>query len=153
MPNQEDRVASFYGKSRIALIARLVGTLCRAPPTSHTMVALLTLLAHYADHERVVEPTIYIKAAGEGLAITILVSALITSIVQPEFFLDNPSMTYLGYNNPCVPWDAQPATFVAVVLFSFMVYSIVQVDQAVRVDIPLSFEYLFNLISDCLNII
>jgi len=84
--------------------------------------ALVGLIKEYDDAERIIDPEMYIKAGGELLALTILISTLITYIFNPDQLSDNPSITYLGYNNPCVPWDVPPALYFATVVFTFNAY-------------------------------
>jgi hypothetical protein len=64
-----------------------------------------------------IPPTIYLKAAGEGLFLTLLVSWIITFIFNPSIIRENPLKTRLGYNNLCVGWDSAPAAYIAVVLW------------------------------------
>lgn len=90
------------------------------------MVALITLLASSTDRERVLDPSLYIKADGEVLFITIVLSAIITAIADPDQYTNNEVQAVLGYNNPCIVWDRPPALYPAAVLFAFGFYCVMR---------------------------
>ena len=46
-----------------------------------------------------IPPVIFLKAAGDGLFITLLVSWIFTLIFHPEVIADNPLKERLGFNN------------------------------------------------------
>ena len=69
-----------------------------------------------------IPPTLYLKAAGEGLFLTLLLSWLLTWIFQPHIIEKNPLKDRLGYNNVCIGWDVPPANYVASVLWIPVAY-------------------------------
>jgi len=73
-----------------------------------------------------IHPIMYLKAAGDLLAIVLLISWILTFIFNPVIVKDNPLLERLGYNNLCVGWDTPPASFVASVLYMFCFYLIVR---------------------------
>jgi len=75
-------------------------------------LAFLYLVKNIGDLN-LINPNIFLKAGGEVLAVTIIVSSIITYIVHPEFFENNPLKDRLGYNNACVGWDTAPAVYFA----------------------------------------
>eukprot|EP00966_Prymnesium_polylepis_P022715 522654-Prymnesium_polylepis.2 len=95
---------------------------CTAGADGSAMGALTQLIKSYAKERRELHPELYLKASGEGLGLCILLSTIITAIFKPEQFESNASIDYLGYNNPCVPWDVAPALYIACIIFSFLVY-------------------------------
>ena len=83
-----------------------------------SMPALVELFSKHVRRDSFsVEPTLWIKADGEILALTIILSMIITGIDNPDTYDSNPVKDVLGYNNPCVFWDAPPALYPAAVLF------------------------------------
>jgi len=68
------------------------------------------------------EPEDYLAASSELLFATMVVSFIITKLVNPQQLLDNPIRRMVGYNNPCVFWDEKPATLVAAWMFAPMIY-------------------------------
>eukprot|EP00927_Polykrikos_kofoidii_P010735 TRINITY_DN14528_c0_g1_i2.p1 TRINITY_DN14528_c0_g1~~TRINITY_DN14528_c0_g1_i2.p1 ORF type:complete len:285 (+),score=30.53 TRINITY_DN14528_c0_g1_i2:25-855(+) len=86
------------------------------------MSDLLFLLRHAFSTQEIVSPRMYIGANGEILALTMLISGLITIAFNPERLVDNPIHRMMGYSNPCVLWDDPPALYVAWVLFLPTVY-------------------------------
>jgi len=70
----------------------------------------------------VINPTNFLGASSELLFLTMGVSFIITWAFNPEQLIDNPIRKMVGYNNPCVFWDARPATLIAAWMFSPMIY-------------------------------
>lgn len=50
----------------------------------------------------VMDPNIYLKAAGELLAFALVIGWIMTYIYRPEIISDNELKKRLGYNNVCV---------------------------------------------------
>ena len=68
-------------------------------------------------------PTVtYLKAAGEGLFLALVISWIITFVFNPGVIQENPLKTRLGYNNLCVGWDTRPARELAMVLWILISY-------------------------------
>jgi len=72
--------------------------------------------------QEVIAPEIYSAAGGEILVITIIISWIISGIVNPDLFHDNPLKDAVGYNNLCVGWDVPPATYVAAPLYGLLIH-------------------------------
>ena len=74
----------------------------------------LTWWLKYGD-SRVINPTVYYKASGNILGITLVVCWLISMAYNPSVFEDNPLLDRLGYNDFCVGWDTAPARYFGIV--------------------------------------
>lgn len=70
----------------------------------------------------VVDPVIFLKAAGEVLFIALGLSWILTAIFRPETIRSNPLKDRLGYNNLCVGWDMPPASYIAAALVTLSAY-------------------------------
>ena len=84
------------------------------------MAALSQLVRAMFEEERVLVPELWLKASGELLFLTCLLSLAITAGVNPAFLDENPVKSMLGYNNPCVVWDKAPAHYPAQIIFDFV---------------------------------
>mmetsp|Transcript_24477 Transcript_24477/g.64590 ORF Transcript_24477/g.64590 Transcript_24477/m.64590 type:complete len:292 (-) Transcript_24477:121-996(-) len=83
---------------------------------------LLGVLKDMQSHDKHFNPEVLLGAVAELLATTMVVSYGITAVFNPEQLSDNPIYRMVGYNNPCVFWDAKPALIVAFFMFCPMVY-------------------------------
>jgi len=83
-------------------------------------LALLYLLKNLLSED--LHPMTYLKAAGEGLFVTLLLSWILTWIFNPDVPGNNPLLTRLGYNNLCVGWDTPPAQYLAAIMWITVAY-------------------------------
>jgi len=70
----------------------------------------------------VLDPNIYLKAAGETLVLALAIGWIVTFIYIPDIIKSNPLKDRLGYNNVCVGWDMPPASYFAMVPAAMTVY-------------------------------
>ena len=70
----------------------------------------------------VLDPNIYLKAAGETLGLALAIGWIVSLIFLPEVIKSNPLKDRLGYNNVCVGWDMPPASYFAMVPVAMTVY-------------------------------
>eukprot|EP00471_Norrisiella_sphaerica_P002730 CAMPEP_0184493340 /NCGR_PEP_ID=MMETSP0113_2-20130426/25743_1 /TAXON_ID=91329 /ORGANISM="Norrisiella sphaerica, Strain BC52" /LENGTH=529 /DNA_ID=CAMNT_0026878563 /DNA_START=130 /DNA_END=1719 /DNA_ORIENTATION=- len=122
------------------------------------MAALTQILCQKAD-ENVIFVENYMKAGGEALALTFLVTGIISAYVHPDFFDSNPLKDRLGYNNFCVLFDLPPSSYIGATGIAFTVYLVcMYVRLAMRrlrlekenlpdwfVNMALAIHYLFGL--------
>ena len=85
-------------------------------------LALIQLASTCARDSRLLHPNLYLKAAGETIFCTLLISWCLTSIYHPEVLIKNVLKDRLGYNNPCVGWDFAPGSYVGLVGCIIVVY-------------------------------
>jgi len=69
-----------------------------------------------------VSPYLYLTAAGEVFAITLLVTWAITWTWYPEQITEHPARQIIGASNPCFGWDYAPASYIAVTFCSVNVF-------------------------------
>lgn len=68
------------------------------------------------------QPKSNMKCAGEALFLGMFIATLMTTVLKPELFDDNPVKAVLGYNNVCVTFDEQPMRFVITPFFTMSVF-------------------------------
>lgn len=73
-----------------------------------------------------VAPEDYIKASGEILFLTIVVSWIIAGIWNADTIERNALKDRIGYNNVCVAWDEPPALYPAAFMMQFAIYCAVR---------------------------
>ena len=110
---------SHYAQRRRSTVTLLEAHDAPRNPTKYH-IALPVILGDIANPD--IPPVLYLKAAGESLFLTLLISWIITFIFRPDVILDNPLKARLGYNNLCVGWDVAPANYVAAVLWIWVAY-------------------------------
>lgn len=71
---------------------------------------------------RIVHPRIYLSAAQEIFAITLVITWTITLIFYPEEITRHPAKHIIGTLNPCFGWDYPPASYIAMMMCSINVY-------------------------------
>jgi hypothetical protein len=86
------------------------------------MVASVRLFLDAHEGEQLLEPAMYIKAAGEVLFLALIVGYALTLRHSPEILESNELKEMFGYNNPCVFIDKPPGAYVAVPMFSVCTY-------------------------------
>jgi len=86
------------------------------------MSSFYRLLKYSLDDDQPVQPRRYLAANAEILFMTICISIAITYTFNYEQLVDNPIKRMVGYNNPCVAWDAPPALYFAALFFVPTVY-------------------------------
>jgi len=64
-----------------------------------------------------VDPTLYLNACGEILAVLIAIGWLLSITISPDAIVSNPLNARLGYYSLCVGFDAWPANLVALMLY------------------------------------
>lgn len=84
--------------------------------------AVIGLLSTMLQPERIIYPRQYLAACAELLGLAMVVSGIITYIFNPKQFEENPIKRMVGFNDPCVVWDAPPALYVAFVIFGPMIF-------------------------------
>ena len=90
------------------------------------MSALLALWRAAPEKTTVVEPFTYMKADGELVFFTLLLSWILAFFFNPEIIDDNGIKRMAGYNNPCVAWDAPPAIYFAAASFPLSIYMVIR---------------------------
>jgi hypothetical protein len=70
----------------------------------------------------VLDPNIYLKAAGETLGLALAIGWIFSLIFIPDVIKSNLLKDRLGYNNVCVGWDLPPASYFAMVPVAMTVY-------------------------------
>mmetsp|Transcript_20603 Transcript_20603/g.64811 ORF Transcript_20603/g.64811 Transcript_20603/m.64811 type:complete len:436 (-) Transcript_20603:261-1568(-) len=68
-------------------------------------------LCHKQTGSTLVDPETYLAASGQAIFLTIAMAWTIAYIWNPAIIESNPLKDRIGYNNPCVAWDAPPALF------------------------------------------
>ena len=77
------------------------------------------------DHPEI-RPALYLSAAGEAMAITLGVSAIITTVGNPSVLAHNALKDRFGYSNFCVMFDTAPGSYFAAPMLSLVAYFIMQ---------------------------
>eukprot|EP00929_Paragymnodinium_shiwhaense_P031036 TRINITY_DN17477_c0_g1_i1.p1 TRINITY_DN17477_c0_g1~~TRINITY_DN17477_c0_g1_i1.p1 ORF type:complete len:287 (+),score=47.99 TRINITY_DN17477_c0_g1_i1:53-913(+) len=89
----------------------------RESPRKLHRSAVMHLVATSLDADRVVYPRIYLAGCAELLVLALVTCSAITAAFNPEQLVDNPIKRMVGFNDPCVVWDAPPALYVAFIIF------------------------------------
>lgn len=74
----------------------------------------------------VMDPNVYLKAAGETLALALAIGWIVSLIFVPDYIKSNPLKDRLGYNNVCVGWDLPPASYFAMPFVAVTVYLVLR---------------------------
>ena len=97
----------------------IIGSLDRVTSPKYGFGTFYILKHMKAD---VMDPNIYAKASSELLATALGVGWIITGIFRPDVIESNPLKDRIGYNNVCVGWDMEPASYVSSFFVSFSAY-------------------------------
>ena len=87
---------------------------------------------NHGDPDEIIIPELYLQAAGELFALTLAGCWAITLRYNPAVIERNLLKDVVGYNNVCVGFDAPPARYVAVPMFtivSFLAIRYVRLDS------------------------
>ena len=113
-----------------------------ATTTRQQQLALFQLASTCTSKSRLLWVDLYLKAGGETVFLTLLISWCLTYIYHPEALEDNALRDRLGYNNACVGWDFAPASYVGLIgssIVTYMIWSYVKYDlRRVRLRLSLS---------------
>jgi hypothetical protein len=105
-------------------------------------LALFQLASTCTSESRLLWVDLYLKAGGEIVFLTLLISWCLTYFYHPEALEDNALRDRLGYNNACVGWDFAPASYVGLIgscIVTYMIWSYVKYDlRRVRLRLALS---------------
>lgn len=83
---------------------------------------LYKLLCQNLADQDIVKPKEYLNAASQNFALTLIITWIITLLVNPEAVKDHPMKQVIGADNPCFGWDYPPASYVAMFMNSANVY-------------------------------
>eukprot|EP00929_Paragymnodinium_shiwhaense_P002277 TRINITY_DN102495_c0_g1_i1.p1 TRINITY_DN102495_c0_g1~~TRINITY_DN102495_c0_g1_i1.p1 ORF type:complete len:264 (+),score=52.87 TRINITY_DN102495_c0_g1_i1:107-898(+) len=86
------------------------------------MASLASLCSGMLQTERTIYPREYLAAIAELLSTSLVGSGIITWIFNPKQLEDNPIKRMVGFNDPCVVWDAAPALYFAFIIFAPMIF-------------------------------